>query len=379
MSLNLTGGAIEAIVNGDPCDKPVLQILSNKKIQSGSSADRYRLLLSDGLYNYSHAMLATQLNPLMESGDMDNNCVIQADKYLCNTLQGDRRVLILLEVEVLAKGSDVGEKIGNPQPYKAGQSGGGAPQVNGGAQHNPPPQNAAPPAASTAPVRRPPPSNPYNKGAGAVTPPPNKQPYKIAGGSGPGTPNSTRIHSIASLTPYQNRWRIRARVTQKSDIRTWSNSRGEGRLFSLNLIDESGEIRATGFTDVVDKFYNMLEVNKVYYFSKATLKTANKQYTSVQNDYEMTFNSETTIEPCDEATDLPTMTFDFIKINELESKQANAMIDVLGVVKGIGDVTTIVGRQSQKEVSKRDLQLVDQSGMVVNCTLWGKTVSRPTG
>ena len=52
-------------------------------------------------------------------------------------------------------------------------------------------------------------------------------------------------------------------MTQKSDIRTWSNSRGEGRLFSMNLIDESGEIRATGFTDVVDKFYTMLEVNKV--------------------------------------------------------------------------------------------------------------------
>lgn len=40
----------------------------------------------------------------------------------------------------------------------------------------------------------------------------------------------------------------------------------------------------------------------------------------------MTLNSETTIEPCNEATDLPTMTFDFIKINELESKAANSMI-----------------------------------------------------
>lgn len=62
------------------------------------------------------------------------------------------------------------------------------------------------------------------------------------------------------------RWRIRARVTQKSNIRTWSNSRGEGRLFSVNLIDESGEIRATGFTDVVDKYYEMLEVNKVSWY-----------------------------------------------------------------------------------------------------------------
>lgn len=65
---------------------------------------------------------------------------------------------------------------------------------------------------------------------------------------------------------------------------------------------------------------------QVYYISKATLKTANKQYSSVQNDYEMTLNSDSIIEPCDEPTDLPTMTFDFVKINELESKQPNSMI-----------------------------------------------------
>ena len=40
-------------------------------------------------------------------------------------------------------------------------------------------------------------------------------------------------------------------------------SRGEGCLFSMNLMDKSGEIRAKWFTDVVDKFYTMLEVNKV--------------------------------------------------------------------------------------------------------------------
>ena len=49
--------------------------------------------------------------------------------------------------------------------------------------------------------------------------------------------------------------------------------------------------------------------------------------------------------------------------------------DVLGVVKSVGDVSTVVGKQSQKEVSKRDLQLVDQSGMVVSLTLWGNNVS----
>lgn len=53
---------------------------------------------------------------------------------------------------------------------------------------------------------------------------------------------------------------VRARVVSKSGIRTWSNSRGEGKLFSMDLVDESGEIRCTAFRDQCDKFYDMLEV-----------------------------------------------------------------------------------------------------------------------
>lgn len=56
------------------------------------------------------------------------------------------------------------------------------------------------------------------------------------------------------------RWVIKVRVTNKSAVRSWSNSRGEGKLFSMDLMDESGEIRATVFRDLVDKYYDMIEV-----------------------------------------------------------------------------------------------------------------------
>lgn len=49
-------------------------------------------------------------------------------------------------------------------------------------------------------------------------------------------------------------------MTNKSSVRTWSNSRGEGKLFSLDLVDESGEIRLTGFREQVDKFYDYIQV-----------------------------------------------------------------------------------------------------------------------
>jgi replication factor A1 len=36
-----------------------------------------------------------------------------------------------------------------------------------------------------------------------------------------------------------NRWTIKARVTQKSDIRHWTNQKGEGKVFNVTLMDES--------------------------------------------------------------------------------------------------------------------------------------------
>ncbi|KAL5017372.1 hypothetical protein ScPMuIL_006961 [Solemya velum] len=365
MSMQLTTGALEGIIRGEVVDKPLLQVISSKKISAASSADRYRLLLSDGQTSYSHAMLATQLNDLMETGEIDNLCVVKVDRYLCNTIQGDRRVMILLEVSVLAKGAEVGGRIGNPQQYKASDGGQSAPAqpksapTPTGNLSNKENSNQNPNMGNTA--------SSYGRfsGAGGSTP-------QSKLNTGPATPGgSTRVHTITSLTPYQNRWRIRARVTQKTGIRTWSNSRGEGKLFSVNLLDESGEIRATGFNDAVDKYYEMMEINKIYYISRGSLKTANKQYTSIQNDYEMSFNNDTVIEPCEEDVELPTLTFDFVQINALESKQPNSMIDIIGIVKTANDISTVTGRQSQKEIKKRDLQLVDQSGMVVNLTLWG--------
>lgn len=41
--------------------------------------------------------------------------------------------------------------------------------------------------------------------------------------------------SLSVLT----RWVIKARVTQKSEIRTWANQRSEGKLFSVNLLDQT--------------------------------------------------------------------------------------------------------------------------------------------
>ena len=86
------------------------------------------------------------------------------------------------------------------------------------------------------------------------------------------------VTPIASITPYQNKWTIKARVTSKGDVRTWNKSTGSGKLFSMDLMDESGAIRVTAFKEMCDKFYDYAEVGKVYYIANCSVKAANRQY-----------------------------------------------------------------------------------------------------
>ncbi len=101
-------------------------------------------------------------------------------------------------------------------------------------------------------------------------------------------PRATEITSftpIEGLSPYAHKWTIKARVSSKSDIRTWHKASGEGKLFSVNLLDESGEIKATGFNEQCDQFYDVLQEGSVYYISTpCRVNMAKKQFTNLSND-----------------------------------------------------------------------------------------------
>ena len=53
------------------------------------------------------------------------------------------------------------------------------------------------------------------------------------------------------------------RAVAKPQVRNYSNSRGEGRLMSVEFVDKSGEIRATAFNEAADRLAPIIEANKV--------------------------------------------------------------------------------------------------------------------
>jgi len=139
----------------------------------------------------------------------------------------------------------------------------------------------------------------------------------------------------------------------------------------VHLMDESGEIRATGFNDAVDRFYPILQENKVYFISKAKVTIAKKQFSTLPNEYEISLESGSEIEECAEAGDVPEVKYNFVPINELNTVEPNNTTDVIAILDSYSDVSEIVSKATQRPIKKRELSLIDSSGMSVRMTLWG--------
>ena len=180
--------------------------------------------------------------------------------------------MIVLDLEVLPELGEA-EKIGEPKPLEAK-----------GEEEEEKPQ---PTTIS---------SNGFygSKLQGSAPPQPPHQAQPMRGHS---TSAHATIYPIEAISPYSNKWTIKARCTSKSNIKTWHNKNGEGKLFSVNLLDDSGEIRATGFQEQCDMLYDLFQEGGVYYISSpCRVQIAKKQFSNLNNDYELTFERDTVVE-----------------------------------------------------------------------------------
>ena len=208
----------------------------------------------------------------------------------------------------------------------------------------------------------------------SYNPPPAYQAYNGQSNSRPVIRDSsaTSFTPIDQLNPYANKWTIKARISNKSDIRSWNNAKGSGTLFSIDLIDNKGsEIRGTFFKDACDKFYPLLQQGMVYTLTGGQLKVvANKQYSNIKNDYEITFDLRSDIQPFGEDTSIKSVNYNFTKLDKISSATINSTVDVIGIVMSARDIQTLVGKQSGKELIKRDVTVRDET-FQVSITLWG--------
>ena len=88
--------------------------------------------------------------------------------------------------------------------------------------------------------------------------------------------------SIKDLNPLLDKYTIMARVVKKNNKKNWSNSRGEGCVFDFEVKDASGAIKVTAFNDEVEKYFDMIQQDNIYYLSNGRIQPPNwPQYNTV--------------------------------------------------------------------------------------------------
>ncbi|KAJ8599856.1 hypothetical protein CTAYLR_005613 [Chrysophaeum taylorii] len=460
--VEVTLGAIAAIM-AEQVDRdtfhPILQVLDIRNLKG---SERYRLICSDS-NNYTQCMAASQLNRLIAAGQLEQGSLIKLEKYLVNSLQ-NHRIIIVLNFHVV---SGPRPKIGLPTPVGSQDD---KQQNQPPRQQDQPPPNVPaqrqqyqpqPPRQQQQPAQRydqqrydqqqptsaqrydqqqptsaqrydqqqptsaqrydqqqPTSAQRYDQHQPTSAqrydqphfdqqvqrnnqqqPPPHqpqqqsllqRRPFSVlsTGNTEPGARPSVKrgggppsgANSISSLNPYLQRFTLRARITTKYAKKEWNKPTSQGQLFSIDLADESGEIRGTFFRDLVDRYLNTLEEGKIYIISdsSARIKPANKQWTSLSHEFEINFGNATFEEARDDGS-IPVIQGTFIKLRQLarQTPPEGDKVDLVAVVKKADPISSFISKRDNLERKKREVTIVDDSGYDVRLTFWGEVSEQP--
>ena len=187
------------------------------------------------------------------------------------------------------------------------------------------------------------------------------------------------LFPIREISTYTGRnWTVKARVTSKSQMRTFSNDRGSGKVFSVDLLDkDGGEIKASFFNGSADKFFTTLEAGKVYTFSKGNVKVANKRFSTSKHNYEINFDADAVIEQSlEDDRSIESVKFNFTKIRDISTKNLPCTIDLVGVIREAKPIGKIQPKNGGEELTRRTITLVDNSECAIDVTLWQDSASK---
>lgn len=148
-----------------------------------------------------------------------------------------------------------------------------------------------------------------------------------------------RYFPIKDLTQFVDRYTaVKGRFTNVENPRTYSNSKGEGKIWKMELVDssdEKGTIRCTLFNRAVDKFLSVVKENNIFSVSRFTIKPANRKFNSGLHDFELHLGEDAEIKwEAEDDASIPTkrIAAKITYISELSAATKDSTVNICGIV-----------------------------------------------
>ncbi|XP_057835838.1 replication protein A 70 kDa DNA-binding subunit A-like [Cryptomeria japonica] len=320
--LQLTPHAILCINAGDDVPSPVLQLLSFEKLTAEEDdSARYRVVLSDATH-MQLVILPPKYSDLLLSETLKIGSILSLTAYACRNIWNSRTIVIF-SLAVKFTNSPL---LGKPRYLFKEQE----QQMLG---------------------RDTPTTTKHSLKFGIHLPPVQHE-------------SSVNISSIKALNPYQNKWTIKGRVTNKRKMHQYSTPKSTGQVFNFDMIDDEGtEIRITCFGDVAEMHYHGVEAGTYYTVSKGCIKEANTKWNKLNSHLEITLDINSVLKRCDAVVDSQGNNLRFTSINEITYCTNNTLVDVIGIVVVVGE-PSLICRKDGSEVTKRIVKINDVSTLL---------------
>ncbi|PRP80659.1 replication protein A 70 kDa DNA-binding subunit [Planoprotostelium fungivorum] len=347
-SLTKNGLAIvcKGIIKNDP--GVIVQVINLSQL--GNKPGRYRITISDG-EAMMNCVLDQSLTALVANGSLAERCLIKLTHVTNNPVSG-KQIILIFAVEIV--NVPVDRVIGKPESRTPND------YAN---QPNPAPAPAGPnrfqPQQQNSPMKN-----------NAVPQANYAQPQQQSFGA-----NGEPITPIKRINLFNNKWMIKAKVMTKAPLKNWSKDGRTGQLFSVDLIDaDGGEIRASCFNETALKLEPILQEGQTYYISKGTLKAANKRFSTLNNEYEITLSQQSEVVPCEDDTEIR-IQYNTVPLEDLVNYSKDTFVDVIGLAT---ETTPVLTRDiNGRSVARRTFKLMNSDAVRIEVTLWDDKADNP--
>ena len=184
--------------------------------------------------------------------------------------------------------------------------------------------------------------------------------------------------SLKELTTFSRNFIIFVRIIKKSEIKIFETRNtnnaniltGQGKLFYFIVLDKEGnEMQCTCFNKTVDKFYDLIEEDKLYEIKGGYVKINDKKYTRIKSDYKIVLDENSTITQRNEDNSIIKRNYlNIVKISDLQNLKIYTIVDICAVVL---DFTEVVEKNTRNGLQPlKKIILGDASKYKVELSLW---------
>lgn len=353
--MELQSGTVQAIFFSQTTNplynSPILQITNLSKFSFGpNERHRYKANLSDGVH-YMKAVFSSDFTDKFDRNEIAKYHIIKLGNFTVRPKDNNNYLYVQSIVESRYCSSEIGQAV----------------NISSGVQSLEPPnnmrinsENASYKAISD--------SYKENVKETARTVSKNTEvAYNKTSLKRTKTADDDDTVEIRKIFPHKKNLKFKGRVVSKTEIKKFNSQKGEGKVFSFEVADMSGQIKCVAFSEMADMFYPIIENNKTYSISNVSVRATNKKYSGSTSDFEIHLEKNTEIVKIED-NDIPKFMLKLVKISELPT--VGGIVDCIGVIKEVYPATKVTIKSTGKENSKRDLLVVDQTG-TCRLTIWG--------